>query len=550
MKFAAFALAFASIFAGNAPGQTPTVGGLLNNYSFILPGLPSYGIARGSIFDIFGTNLSSSTTLLQGPRLQTTLNGVTINVMVNGTTTNPLFYFESPTQIAAILPSATPVGTGTITVTTGAGTSAAFPIQVVESAFGLLTTNNGSGPVAGFDASNNGVFLGFSAAANPGDILELWGTGLGPVQADAAGVAVTDPIEVDIGGISAAVLYHGRSSYAGLDQINVKVPSGVSGCYVSMAVVTGSYVSNFGTLPVAVSGRTCSDSFNPIISASNLDKISQTGAVSIGVISLSEVTAPGTTVAGVTVNGATGDLGFATFARGTSAQFNAGAYAGGGAGSPSVGSCLVNFYSASTGSSIPPPAFTFTNLNAGPEININGPDGALAMPIDSVGSSSFYVTPIGATSFIPASGGSFTFDNGSGGPDVGTFTAQLQMPSPVTWSNLDTISMVTRSNGLTVNWSGGDLNTYVSIAGLSFGSVNGSTSDFVVGGFTCQAPTSAGTFTVPPLVLLSLPHSSLGLSTSSLLVSNVSAPVSFAAQGLDVGFLEAIVEKAILVTYQ
>src|SRR5271155_5468937 len=105
MKFAGFTLALAGIFAGSALGQTPTVGGLLNNYSFTLPGLPNYGIAEGSIFDIFGTNLSSTSTALQDPPLKTTLNGVTIAVTVNGTTTNPLIYFLSPGQIAAILPS-------------------------------------------------------------------------------------------------------------------------------------------------------------------------------------------------------------------------------------------------------------------------------------------------------------------------------------------------------------------------------------------------------------------------------------------------------------
>jgi len=246
-----FTLALAAILAGNAFGQTPSVGGLLNNYSFTLPGLPNYGIARGSIFDIFGTDLASVTTPLQNPPLQTNLSGVSISVTVNGNTTAPLIYFLSPTQIAAILPSATPAGDGTLTVTTGAGTSTPFAIHVVESAFGLLTNNNGSGPVAGYNANNNYLSMSYTAAANPNDILELWGTGLGPVADDGIAVEVSDPIEVDIGGVPATVLYHGRSGYAGLDQINVKVPTGVTGCNLSVVVVTGNFVSNFGTLAVA-----------------------------------------------------------------------------------------------------------------------------------------------------------------------------------------------------------------------------------------------------------------------------------------------------------
>jgi uncharacterized protein (TIGR03437 family) len=550
MKLAGFTLAIAGIFAGSALGQTPTVGGLLNNYSFTLPGLPSYGIAEGSIFDIFGTNLSSTTIPLQGPPLKTTLNGVTIAVTVNGTTTNPLIYFLSPGQIAAILPSATPVGTGTITVTTSAGTSAAFPIQVVESAFGLLTTNNGSGPLQGFDASNSGALMSFSAAANPGDILELWGTGLGPTPGDATGVAITPAAQVLIGGISATVLYSGRSSYAGLDQINVKVPAGLSGCNVSVVVQTGTYLSNFATVPITASGRTCSDPSNPLTTAI-LNQISKTGTFSIGFILLDQTTTPATTVDGVTFGGGTTDAAYSSFSKYTYAQFNAGAYAAA-AGGASVGSCVVSFFNASSTSTTPPPAFQITYLNAGPAININGPDGALAMPLNSEAGIDIYVTPSTATSFIPATGGTFMFNNGTGGPDVGPFTTQLDMGSPLVWSNMASISTVTRSSGLTVNWTGGGAGSYVSITGLSFGAINGSTVDFVVGDFTCQAPVSAGTFTVPSAVLLSLPQSFTidGISTSTLAVSNVTGPVTFTAQGLDLGLVEATVENSISVTYQ
>jgi hypothetical protein len=114
------------------------------------------------------------------------------------------------------------------------------------------------------------------------------------------------------------------------------------------------------------------------------------------------------------------------------------------------------------------------------------------------------------------------------------------------------ISTVTRSNGLTVNWTGGGSASYISITGSSFGAINGSTVDFVVGSFTCEAPVAAGTFTVPSAVLLSLPQSFTiaGISTSTLSVSNVTGPVTFTAQGLDVGLVEATFEDTIPVTYQ
>jgi uncharacterized protein (TIGR03437 family) len=556
MKFAGFTLALAGIFAGNALGQAPTVGGLLNNYSYTLPGLPNYGIAQGSIFVIYGTNFSSTQIGLQAPPLKTTLNGVTINVTVNGTSTSPLFYYLYPTQIAAVLPSATPVGAGTLTVTTSAGTSTAFPIQVVASAFGLLTSNNGSGPAQGYDANldpnNQYTLFGFSAAANPDDILLLWGSGLGPVTNDATGVAVSGTVTVYIGGIAVTPLYAGRSGFTGLDQINVKVPSGISGCYVSVVVQTGNYVSNFATLPVTAKGsRTCLDSNNPITS-SILNAISQKSSFSIGVVSLNQTTTQPETIDGIVVSpGGTTDSGSAEFFTLTPSQLMSGAYT-----TASIGSCAVNFYDASASSQSPPPAFQFTFLNAGPDVNINGPDGAIAMPLQTqaVNGTTYYLysTPQADKSFIPASGGTFNFDNGSGGPDVGAFTAQLQLTSPLVWSNMNSISTVTRSSGLTVNWTGGDPSTYVSITGLSAGAIGGSANDFVVGSFTCLARASALTFTVPPAVLLELPASATiqGISFSSLSVSNATAPVTFTATGLDVGLAEASFGSTIAVTYQ
>jgi uncharacterized protein (TIGR03437 family) len=553
MRFAVFTLALAGVFGGSALGQTPTVTGLLNNYSNTLPGLPNYGIAEGSIFVIYGTNFSSTQSALQYPP-PATLNGVSISVTVNGTITSPLFYYLYPTQIAAVLPSATPVGTGTLTVTNSAGTSAAFPITVVQSAFGLLTTNGGTGPAQGYDASidptNHYLLFNFTEAANPGDILELWGTGLGPVTNDATGVAVAPTAQVFIGGVAATVQYAGRSGFVGLDQINVVVPSGITGCYVSAVVQTGNYVSNFATIPIAASGgRTCTDANNPITS-SILGKIASSGTLSIGTVGLTETTQPAETIDGIQISaGGTTDRGAAGFFTITYSQLNSGAYS-----TASVGSCAVTFFNASESSPTPPTTFTFTYLNAGPDVNINGPDGLLAMPLSSAGGVDIYATPTSNTSFIPASGGTFNFDNGTGGPagGVGPFTAQLQVASPLVWSNMNSISTVTRANGLPINWTGGDPTSFVSIAGTSFGVLANSSTDFVATTFTCEAPASAQTFTVPSAVLLSMPASASisGISFSTLTVSNVSAPATFTATGIDLGLVFWSSASTISVTYQ
>ncbi len=88
---------------------------------------------------------------------------------------------------------------------------------------------------------------------------------------------------------------------------------------------------------------------------------------------------------------------------------------------------------------------------------------------------------------------------------------------------MKSIASVTRSQGLAINWSGGDPNSFVTIYGHSI-------SGGVTVSFICIAPQPALTFTVPPYVTLALPAGPGGL-----FVSNFSTPVSFAAQGLDYG---------------
>ena len=554
MRLAGFTLAMAGIFAGNALGQAPTVNsdgtGVMNAISYKREWAANYGVARGSYFVVYGTNFASKKFFASLP-LQTTLGGASISVTVNGTTTQALIDYVDPGQINAILPSATPAGTGTFTVTTGAGASSASPIQVVDSAFGLATWDYGAGPVLGFDASidpkNQYVLFGCSScpAVNPGDILELYGTGLGPVQGDATGVAVSPTAQVYIGGILATVQYSGRTSaYIAEDQINVVVPQGVSGCYVDVAVVTGSAVSNFGTLAIAPKGsRTCSDTVTPF-SAAILNGIAQKGSYSVGLINLSKTTTPGI----LGIGGGTTEHGSADFFKYTAV--NTAGYAGAYAFS-SIGSCSVWSFTASAASQTSPQPFVYTSLNAGPDVNISG-SATLAMPLQTVSGFSSYNTPSSDTSFIPDTGGTFMFDNGSGGPDVKAFTATLQMAAALVWSNKSGISTVTRSNGVKVSWTGGDSSTSVNITGLSVGSINGNATDFVASLFTCRAPTAAGTFTVSPAVLLSLPASTSieGISISTLAVSNVSAPASFTAKGLDAGWVSASVEDSINVTYQ
>src|SRR5260370_41744450 len=125
--------------------QLASISAIENNYSYSLPSVPNYGIAPGSLFVIFGSNLSTVTVpVLQSsapPGVPLTLNNVSVSVTVNGMMVPVPLYYVAATQIAGVLPSTVPAGTGTITLTTNGQPTAPAPLQVVTNNFGMLPTD-------------------------------------------------------------------------------------------------------------------------------------------------------------------------------------------------------------------------------------------------------------------------------------------------------------------------------------------------------------------------------------------------------------------------
>lgn len=553
--------------AASASAQ-PKVNSILNNYSYTLPGLPNYGIAQGSLFDIFGTGVGPAQTatlpdLSKGP-LTTTLNGVMVSITVNGTTVQAPLYFVTDKQIAGILPSSTPVGTGTITVTYNGQTSSTAPITVVPAAFGMLTlAGNGSGAVAAFDANNGGAYVTQTASANPGDTVILWGTGLGASPGDETKYPFTQTdlkntsnVKVFIGGQQAQIAYAGRSQFPSLDQINFVVPSGVTGCNVGVIVQTGNLVSNAGTISIASAGRTCSDPALSSLLPADIQALLGKASVRIASISVGKSTTqtPAITVGSVTLPASTTttDSASALFAQYTSSQFSTAA--GLSFQQTSLGSCITFQYQGQA--STVPVTITPTYLDAG-TIMMQGPNGTMTLQKDMSGIYLLSGSDAQGSNkplFIPSAGGQFTFTN-TGGPDVGVISgAQIIMPPALNWTNMGSISTVVRSQGVTVNWdTANPYSGFVTISGGAASVTSGSTG--VVTGFTCTAPYNAGTFTVQPYVLLAMVtgQSSAGgvsIPTGSLSLGLTAPPVKFNAPSMDYAVLDASSSTGKTVTYQ
>lgn len=511
-------------------GNVPTITSVQNNYGQVAQGLPNYGIAPSALFYITGSALASVTTSLQSsasPGLQTTLNNVTVTVSVGGASVNCPIYYLSPTQIDAVLPGSTPTGIGTIVVNNNGSKSSPAPITVVQSAFGILNYNGSL--AATYDANN--ALITATNAANPGQTIVIWGSGVGydPKDDDKIFPQSQDnlsniPIKVYVGGAQATILYQGRSQYPGVDQIVVTLPNSIpTGCYVSLAVVSGTgssaIVSNGTTIPVAASGKTCSDS-NNLFSPQLIQTLTGKSSVRIGFLQLTQTTSIG---AGSGNGGQVSNIIAGAFTNVTGTNYSSSV----GVNLVSIGSCLVT-NPLFTGN---PLTTTATGLDAGPGIMVNGPQGSLTLtPLSIPGQSlKIYTTSNTPSNFIPAAGGSFTFDNGNGGTDVGHFNATTTFPQNFTWTNNAAVSPIDRTQGVTVTWSGGSPGAYVTISGSASAFANGQT---IAGSFICQAPLSAGQFTVPPPVLLALPS-----GQGSLSLTDSTNPQSFTASGLDLGYL-------------
>src|SRR5208283_2208471 len=124
---------------GGGTPSGPTITAVVNNYSYTPVGFPNSGISPGSIMLVFGSGMSQavSNVSLNGtlsPGLPTTWQGATLSVTVGGKTVTPPIYYATPGQIAAVLPSGTPTGTASITVSYNNQTSNSFQFQVVPSA--------------------------------------------------------------------------------------------------------------------------------------------------------------------------------------------------------------------------------------------------------------------------------------------------------------------------------------------------------------------------------------------------------------------------------
>jgi len=240
-----------SVGTGPAAPSIRTTSGVISASDF--GALPS--VAPGSWIEIYGTSLAAitrewATTDFTGVNAPTSLNNTTVSIGSQAA----FVEYISPTQVNVQVPSTVGLGTQPVVVTTAAGSSLAYNVNVNLEEPALYA------PAAFTSDFNNqqvhwvgalfpdlttyvfppGSFSGItSQAAKPGDTIVFYGVGFGPVNGAPAGTIpqVANGLRLPIApkfyfnGAQAQVTYAGlapqtaTTGYIGLYQFNVIVPA-------------------------------------------------------------------------------------------------------------------------------------------------------------------------------------------------------------------------------------------------------------------------------------------------------------------------------------
>jgi uncharacterized protein (TIGR03437 family) len=375
--------------------------GVINAASQMPSQLPGGAIARGSRFRILGVRL--------GPG-QVSVRVRKGNAMVDAVPT-----YTSATRIDAILPASSPIGDVSLTVTNNGLSSAPFPIKVVESSFGIFTENGaGWGPAA-------------EAPGAPGETIAIRGTGLGTVH---------EP-EVVLGGRRVRRVRNAGPSRrgSGEDEIRFQIPDDApQGCHVPVQVRSGGVASNVATVAIAPKGKACVATAqwlgdSPLVLIRSRMRSERFGDWAV-------------------------DLVAARFGQSQSEELAPFRLL------PPTGGCTAYARTISWDDLSELTALRNIVAPDGGWLTVSGPEGSKSVTKGPRGPFTYWR---GLGGLSPGRGkapeplfltpGDYTVA-GRGDPEIGSFRAQVTVPTPLEWTNQSQIETIDRRKGVAVAWSG------------------------------------------------------------------------------------------------
>lgn len=230
------------------------------------------GATSSAIIASFGSNLAGGVEVAKSLPLPTELGGV--SVLVDGDPAG--LFFVSPTQINYQVPEDALPGAAQVTVMKNGQAVAQGTLELGNIGPSVFTADSsGTGVPAGvllrvrangqqsyepLSTFSNGKVNPVTITRNAGDrlILVLYGTGWrGADDTDgSASNGVAESLEVTIGSAKSPVLFAGEApGFAGLDQMNVEIPTGVSGTVTLLIKVNDGEGNVLRTNSVTISIR-------------------------------------------------------------------------------------------------------------------------------------------------------------------------------------------------------------------------------------------------------------------------------------------------------
>ena len=234
-----------------------TASSIVNSASGVSSILVPNGLAT-----VYGTNLSAITQALtaadiKGGELPYTLTGTGVSVLVNGLRAHVMY--ASPSQVNFLVPSLLPPGSAMVEVVRSGVTGGAVRLLVAPASPGLFLLKPGVAVATRADGS----VLTESSAAEPGQFVVLYATGLGEtapsaeygyVARAAAWVSKREEFRVVLDGrtLAEGVYYAGVTlGFGGLYQVNLQLPDWV-GPNPEVRILCGDAASPAGVrIPVA-----------------------------------------------------------------------------------------------------------------------------------------------------------------------------------------------------------------------------------------------------------------------------------------------------------
>jgi uncharacterized protein (TIGR03437 family) len=248
---------FGSLVIAQTPAITP--GGVVSAAG--LGGTVSIG--AGSLISIFGTNLAAGLSVASSATLATSLGDVN-SVTINGVPA-PL-QFVSGSQINAQAPWETIAGQANVIVTRGGMASQPVMAQVSTFSPAIFALQGKPQAIAvngdGSLTAPPGAIMGVAShPAAAGEAIIFYASGLGPVNPapppngapslDALR-RTANPLTVLVGGMPAQVAFSGLApQFTGVYQVNIVIPTGVTGPAVPMQLMIGG-ASSPDALSIAV----------------------------------------------------------------------------------------------------------------------------------------------------------------------------------------------------------------------------------------------------------------------------------------------------------